>query len=54
MLLPMDDLAVGSYCVYQITDVAKTGPFMYLGVNDRYELMTKVTDQIEVEIEVAL
>ena len=46
-------IAVGRYCVYQITDATKTGP-LYLGVNDKYELMTKVTGQMQVEIEIAL
>jgi hypothetical protein len=44
---------IGRYCIYQITDVTKAGP-LYLGANDKYEWMTKVAGQIEVELEVAL
>ena len=44
---------IGRYCVYQITDEAKAGP-LYLGVNDLWVLMSKVSGQIEVEIEIAL
>jgi hypothetical protein len=44
---------VGRYCVFQIADEAKTGP-LYLGANDLPPAMSKVTGQLEVEIEIAL
>lgn len=44
---------IGRYSVYKVTDPVKPGP-LYLGVNDQFEWMTKVTGQIEVEIEISL
>jgi hypothetical protein len=44
---------IGRYCVYKVSDPVKPGP-LYLGVNDQYEWMTKVTGQIEFEIEISL
>jgi hypothetical protein len=44
---------IGRYCVYKIADPVKPGP-LYLGINDQYEWMSKVTGEIEVEIEVSL
>jgi hypothetical protein len=45
--------AVGRYCIYQPADDSKTGP-LYLGANDLPSAMSKVTGQIEVEIDIAL
>lgn len=44
---------VGRYCVYQVSEEAKAGP-LYLGVNDLSVLMSKVSGQIDVEIDIAL
>jgi hypothetical protein len=45
--------AVGRYCVFQIVDDSKNGP-LYLGANDIPGGMSKITGQIEVEVEIAL
>lgn len=46
-------IPVGRYCVYRVVDPVKPGP-LFFAVNDQFEWMTKVTGQIDVEIEVSL
>jgi hypothetical protein len=46
-------IPIGRYCIYRVADPVKPGP-LYFAVNDQYEWMTKVTGQIEIEVEVSL